>query len=142
MIPHHQEAVDTSRQLLQTTQNPELIALASGIVMSQTTEIQQMNEWLMWRYSGVVYQGMWYQPMMRSLSWLTTEQIDQQWTEDMIKHHQWAVDMANKVLELLETNTTELSQDQKNIIDSFARTIIATQESEIQQMQTILDTYQ
>gem|GEM_PF-5562261 len=50
--------------------------------------------------------------------------------------------MANKVLELLETNTTELSQDQKNIIDSFARTIIATQESEIQQMQTILDTYQ
>jgi uncharacterized protein (DUF305 family) len=27
MIPHHQEAIDTSRLLLQTTKNPELLTL-------------------------------------------------------------------------------------------------------------------
>jgi uncharacterized protein (DUF305 family) len=43
MIPHHQEAVDTSTTLLQTTKKPELIALASGIVAGQAAEVETMK---------------------------------------------------------------------------------------------------
>jgi uncharacterized protein (DUF305 family) len=43
MIPHHQEAVDTSKILLQTTENPELIKLANNIIASQDKEINMMK---------------------------------------------------------------------------------------------------
>lgn len=43
MIPHHQEAVDTSAALLKTTTSPDLIALASGIVAGQAAEIETMK---------------------------------------------------------------------------------------------------
>jgi uncharacterized protein (DUF305 family) len=65
MIPHHQEAVDTAKVLLTQTSNPSLIELGENIITSQTTEIQTMNSWLTGRYSGEVYTGMGYMPMMR-----------------------------------------------------------------------------
>jgi len=44
MIPHHQEAVDTSKIVLPTaTNNSELSKLLSGIIGSQTEEISMMK---------------------------------------------------------------------------------------------------
>ncbi len=145
MIPHHQEAVDTSTTLLKTTTKPDLIALASGIVAGQAKEIQMMQWWLAQRYSGMKYEGMWYMPMMRSTTGLTPEQTDKQWTEDMIVHHQWAVDMAKKLIEIMNEKdqfikTTAEWAAFREDLRRFANNIIKTQTKEIYQMKQILNT--
>lgn len=54
MIPHHQEAVDTTTLLLQNTKNPALQTLGSDIIQAQTKEIALMNQWLSDRYPEAV----------------------------------------------------------------------------------------
>jgi len=46
MIPHHQMAVMMASMLKGGTQRPEMKKLADDIVAAQTTEINQMREWL------------------------------------------------------------------------------------------------
>ena len=101
MIPHHQEAVDSTIRLLNSTQNPTLQYLGNNIVSSQEAEIKMMQGWLSTQFTGRSYTGMPYMPMMRDTSTLSsTTTIEKMWIEDMIAHHQGAVDMAKKVLTL------------------------------------------
>jgi uncharacterized protein (DUF305 family) len=44
MIPHHQEAVDSSQALLASAINPELISILNGIVKGQAQEITMMKK--------------------------------------------------------------------------------------------------
>ncbi|MCD8494583.1 MAG: DUF305 domain-containing protein [Candidatus Pacebacteria bacterium] len=46
MIVHHQGALDMAEVLLETTTNPQLIELASGIITAQEREINMMQAWL------------------------------------------------------------------------------------------------
>lgn len=46
MIPHHQSAVDMAQAYLKFGKNPELITLSENIAKNQTTEIQQLKDWL------------------------------------------------------------------------------------------------
>jgi uncharacterized protein (DUF305 family) len=43
MIPHHQEAVDTSKEIVARSTNEKLKKLAQGIIDAQTTEITTMQ---------------------------------------------------------------------------------------------------
>ena len=45
MIPHHQQAVAMSREILETTKRPELQQLAHDIIRNQEREIAQMESW-------------------------------------------------------------------------------------------------
>ena len=45
MIPHHQDAVTMSREILETTKRPELQQLARNIIRNQEREIAQMESW-------------------------------------------------------------------------------------------------
>ena len=143
MIPHHQEAVDTSKILLQTTKNPELIKLANNIIASQDKEINMMK----WRisniYSGNIHEWMWYMLMMRPTSGLETDQIDLQRAQDMIKHHQWALDMSNKLIQIMEKEdpVIKLTQEwakHRGDLRNFANAIITSQTKEIQDMKNII----
>lgn len=88
MIPHHQEAVDTSERLHAITQEPALLGLTEAIVADQKREIAMMQDWL----------GEWYPdhntvsnytPMMRDTSAISaTPTIEKMWLEDMIVHHE------------------------------------------------------
>lgn len=100
MIPHHQEAVDTSSKLNAITQDPALKKLTADIVSAQTKEIAMMQTWLHDRYStGTVEVA--YQPMMRDTSTLNAiTTIESIWLQDMIQHHMGAVMMAKEVLRL------------------------------------------
>lgn len=45
MVPHHQAAVVMAQDMAQKTKRPELQRLAKGIIASQQTEIDQMQQW-------------------------------------------------------------------------------------------------
>ena len=144
MIPHHQEAIDTTKKLLQTTKNPDIIKLGQWIVNGQSNEVNMMKWWLTTRFSGFKYEWMWYMPMMRSTAGLTPQQTDRQWAEDMIWHHQWALDMANKVLKVMNAQEWPLYDISveyswfRTTLRKFANDVITNQQKEIDQMKLIL----
>jgi uncharacterized protein (DUF305 family) len=45
MIPHHQSAIEMAQVAYRESDNPEIKALAEGIVDAQTREIAQMEGW-------------------------------------------------------------------------------------------------
>ncbi len=46
MVPHHISAVEMAKEVLKTSTDPEVTALAQNILATQQTEIDQMNVWL------------------------------------------------------------------------------------------------
>lgn len=147
MIPHHQEAVDTAKSLNTITQNPELKTLTQNIVNGQSQEISLMKSWLQKFYPDTVYEGMWYMPMMRNTNNINDIKSKEKiWIEDMIGHHQWAVDMANKVLAIMKQQDPliKLSAEgnaHREEVKAFAQAVIDAQSKEITQMKTMLQSY-
>lgn len=131
MIPHHQEAVDSSASLLKLPSiSPQLKPLLENIISSQNTEIRSMLWWLNGRYSWVAYTWEPYMPMMRDVSNISDiSVVENIYIQDMISHHQWATQMAEKVLTL-----SGLHEEVK----SLANNIIKNQSAEINVFESLL----
>lgn len=125
MIPHHQEAIDTSVLLFVSTADPELKILTKSIYEAQTAEILDMRLYFA-RWYNLIPTGAMYQAMMRDLNTITGRERDVRYVQDMIRHHEGALEMAQKVLtfEGLHEETVGLAND-----------IIKNQNSEIEFMQ-------
>jgi uncharacterized protein (DUF305 family) len=98
MIPHHQEAVDVAREVVERGERAEVRALARDIVTTQADEIATLGGWLAAWYPGAPPAP--YAPMMRSLTGLTPSEVDLVFVTDMIRHHEMAVAMAEEALAL------------------------------------------
>lgn len=96
MIPHHQEAVDVAREVLERGERAEVRALAAAIVATQQDEIDQLAAWLTAWYPQAPATT--YEPMMRALGGLTPAEVDLAFVADMIHHHEMAIEMAGRVL--------------------------------------------
>ena len=129
MIAHHEEAVASATVLKANTDRPEMKQFADTIITTQTAEINQMKSWLDSWYPNIDHQVD-YQPMMRDLTNLKGDAVDQAFLLDMIFHHMDAVMMSQQLI------TSDYADHQEII--PFAQTIRDTQRDEIHMMRNWL----
>lgn len=128
MVPHHQEAIDSSIELLAIATDPDVRAVAQDIITAQKDEVGSMKEWYtQWYQKDYRYDGQ-YKLMMRSPQGLTARQAEAEYVSDMIGHHEHAVLMAQDLLSF--SNRPELRLLSENVI--------ATQTTEILSLKTML----
>lgn len=136
MIPHHEQAVEMSDMLLAKTGiDPEVTALAEQIKAAQQPEIEQMEEWLdAWgadmpgmddMHHG---DGMMSEDDMEALEAATGTEAARLFLEQMIEHHEGAIDMAQD----------EADDGQNADAVALANDIIASQTEEIETMRELL----
>lgn len=147
MIPHHQQAVEMSDIMLAKTEiNPQVIALANQIKAAQGPEIAQLQDWLsQWgaptapEMPGHDHHGSSHGSLPGMDGMMSAQDMDAlknaQGTEaaklfltQMIAHHEGAISMA----------ATESSSGQFPAAVTMAKSIISTQQKEIDDMQAML----
>lgn len=129
MIPHHQEAVDTSKEIVARSQNPELVTLTTNIIDAQTKEIAMMQWWLKDWYTSSTWSAD-YKNMMPNLTIVSGESLDILYLQWMMMHHMWAIQMAEWVLKL----------NPRDEVKDFANDVIKAQSKEIEIMKNLMMT--
>lgn len=128
MIPHHQEAIDSSKIITsQPNIDPKLKTFAEQVIAVQTSEIAQMQTWLKEWYQQES-SGTEYSPMMGDLSTLQGNELELAYIKGMIFHHQGAIEMAKQV-QLLQPRPQ---------VQELANGIIASQSKEVAQLEAWL----
>lgn len=137
MVPHHEGAVDMAEVALDgNAEHEEIEELSQDIVRTQNAEIEELRDIKQQEFGtseisakmseeDMAMMGM----MMDPAQLAGQDPFDRAFIENMIPHHQSAIDMAEVALE----NTDNPR------IEELARNIIAAQEREIAQMQQWLE---
>lgn len=131
MIPHHQEAVESARAVLETTQRPEVRELAQDVITTQTEEITTLEGWLTQWYPDAAEADV--TPMMEDPIGLSPDEADRAFLKGMIRHHQGAIDMARSYLDADFEKQVEVAQ--------MAEAIVTVQDGEIEQMRGWLNAW-
>lgn len=143
MIVHHQGAVDMAKSALTNAKHQELKNLANDIISAQEEEIAEMRSWQKaWGYPSTSADSMMdhgsmgaidhsgmdmtsdMDGMMVELDGKTGDEFDKAFIEQMIMHHQSAIDMAAPG----EKNA------QHQELKGLTKSIVFAQTNEIQQM--------
>jgi uncharacterized protein (DUF305 family) len=137
MIPHHEQAVDMADMILAKDGIDErVITLAEQIKAAQGPEIELMESWLddwgtpMGDMDGMDQGGMMSDTDMQALEDATGVEASRLFLEQMIVHHEGAIDMAQ----------SEVDNGQNADVIALAEAIIASQTTEITTMEDILAT--
>jgi uncharacterized protein (DUF305 family) len=137
MIPHHEQAVEMSDMILAKDGIDErVITLAEQIKAAQGPEIELMESWLddwgtpMGDMDGMDHGGMMSDSDMQALEDVTGVEASRLFLEQMIVHHQGAIEMAQ----------AEVDNGQNADVIALAEAIIASQTTEITTMEDILAT--
>lgn len=128
MVAHHEEAVQAARQL-QRSGRAQMRTLGASIVTTQSAEIATMKAWLATWYPGRS-PATGYQPMMRDLSKLSGDALDETFLRDMIGHHMMAVTMSQQLVMHGRVQHAEVT--------AFAAKVRDAQHAEMFQMQQYL----
>lgn len=135
MIVHHQGAVDMAKLAQANAKRPELKMMADGIVSAQEKEIADMLSWQKaWGFPSTDPKNMQDHSamgMMQSMAGMTAElegktgdEFDRAFIEQMIMHHQSAIEMATP------GRTNAARQEVKDL----AAAIVTDQTKEIAQL--------
>ena len=144
MIPHHEQAIEMSDVILgKEGVDPEVTDLATQIKAAQDPEIAQLNIWLdEWgapqpdESMGMDHgdmgdesmDGMMSEEDMQALDGAEGAEAGRLFLEQMIVHHEGAVEMAQ----------TEVEDGSNKAAIEMASTIVTSQSSEIQTMEDLL----
>ena len=145
MIPHHEQAIVLAEMAENSTSgaSPEVISFAAQIKSAQGPEVELMKSFLtQWDVPvvepgsmdhgsmdhGSKMKGMLSVEELAKLSSLSGKVFDKEWMLAMIAHHEGAIEMARTV-----------EQSGKNLeVQDLAKTIISSQQVEIDQMNSML----
>ena len=130
MIPHHEQAIEMSEIALLNTTNPDVLQLAQEIKDAQSPEIELMMSWTGVKastHAGHLMDGMLSEREISELRQAKGKEFDLLFLQGMIKHHEGAIEMAQKV-------TTSTNKD----VADLSATIIKAQELEITKMNELL----
>jgi len=137
MIPHHEQAVEMADMILAKDGIDErVITLAEQIKAAQGPEIELMESWLddwgarMGDVDGMDRGGMMSGADMQALEDATGVEASRLFLEQMIVHHEGAIDMAQ----------AEVDSGENADVIALAEDIIASQTAEITAMENILAT--
>jgi uncharacterized protein (DUF305 family) len=140
MVPHHQQAVEMADMILAKDGiNGAVVALAETIKAAQGPEIDTMQSWLDGWGVGTSASGM--EGMdhgtgmmsaddMTALDNATGNHASTLFLQQMMQHHQGAIDMAN----------LEVGNGENPDALALAHKIVKDQTAEMVEMQTLLDT--
>jgi uncharacterized protein (DUF305 family) len=136
MIPHHAQAVEMSDMMLQKQgMDARITALANKIMAAQAPEIEKMTGWLKtWNEptqmaSGQgMGDGMMGDDDLKTLDAAQGTDAAKLFLTRMIAHHEGAVMMAK----------TEISQGKNPDAIQLSKSIVTSQEAEIQDMKALL----
>lgn len=136
MIPHHEQALEMSTIVLaKDGVDPDVAELAEGIAAAQGPEIEQLEAWLdewgvpgMPSDHGMAMDGMLTEEQLDELEAADAASGSQLFLEQMIEHHEGAIDMA------------EAHQDSGRHEGALelSASIIETQAAEIERMRELL----
>lgn len=130
MIPHHIEAVNTSKIIVQSTKDTELKDFANKVIVDQSKEIEMMKNWYKTLTNSDYKDNGKYQPMMTSMSSMMNTDLDKAYIQGMIAHHNGAIDMAKKILPI-----SKLSD-----VKTLANNITSNQAKEVETLSNWLKT--
>ncbi|MEL7296774.1 MAG: DUF305 domain-containing protein [Pseudomonadota bacterium] len=113
MIPHHQQAVEMAALVNDRTNSPDVRDIAGRIDSAQSDEIAFMKDWLTSRgepammmheghamdMAAMAAMGMATPAQMAELATLQGADFDRLFLQLMIRHHEGAVDMVERLLE-------------------------------------------
>lgn len=145
MILHHNQAVQMALLVYDQGSDPVLRGIALDMLLTQQTQIGQMQGWLMtWNMpisnsvppmtwmgmpvSGLM-PGMATEAQMTALREASGISADRLFIELMIPHHQFGIHMATAIL-----GTTSVPA-----VQSLAQSVVSSQQREIDELQAILD---
>ncbi len=131
MIPHHQEAIDASRYIVEHSDNQELKQFAQNIIDQQSKEVWALigfyQLWFEKPYPGDKD----YMRMMPDFSKFSGRELDRLYMQSMMDHHQEALRLTKAVLQLT----------QRDALKSLANNIIVHQGQELVQLNEWLKQY-
>jgi uncharacterized protein (DUF305 family) len=146
MIHHHAQALRMTSLVPKRAASPKLPLLAERMDISQESEIEQMQRWLLARHEAVpllhrehghahgiglgAMPGMLSERELRQLERARGSAFDRLFLRSMIRHHQGAVTMVRQLYAAGGGLESEA--------DAFARHIEADQEIEIARMEQLL----
>lgn len=146
MVLHHRQALEMSALVPDRAADPQVVAVAARIEAAQAPEILVMAQWLTERsidvpgvhddpaaydhaqhgHAGMV--GMLTDDELDELSDADGADFDRLWLQDMIRHHQGAIEMSQFVL----VHGADLR------VSQLATDIVAEQSAEIARLERIL----
>ena len=145
MIGHHAQALEMTALIAGRTTRREIQLLGERVTVSQHDEIARMKRWLESRKEslpaddahvhaamghGELMPGMLTQEDLNKLSAARGDAFDQLFLEYMIRHHQGAIDMVNRL------KAAGGGQEAEAYL--FATDVEADQSAEIKRMRTLL----
>jgi uncharacterized protein (DUF305 family) len=136
MVPHHQGAIEMAQVALENAEHPEILALAEEIVAAQETEIAKLRAIKQEQFgtsevsidmSAEEMEGMGM--VMDPQEVANQDPFDKAFIDNMVPHHESAIEMAQVVLE----------ESENPQIREIAGAIVDAQEREIEQMRSWRD---